>query len=300
MAAKDFTGMLFSYKTLVHAVAGSTGSVVAMTAFYPLDTVRSRLQLDEREAKNTLAMLKELVKEEGFETLYRGILPVLKSLWTSNFVYFYTFHGLKLLNRSKESQSAGKDLLLATVAGITNVLMTTPLWVVNTRLKMSGLKNHEKVNYKGLIDGLKKIRQQEGILALWNGTIPSLILVSNPAIQFMIYEAVKRRLDQLYPDQKFGALAYFLVGAFSKAVATILTYPIQLLQIKLRHGHTYPDLPQDVGMKELTSYILKKHGFNGLYKGMEAKILQTIFTAALMFATYEKIAAFVFRLMRSR
>jgi adenine nucleotide transporter 17 len=35
----------------------------------------------------------------------------------------------------------------------------------------------------------------------------------------------------------------------------------------------------------------------GLYKGMEAKLLQTVLTAALMFAAYEKIASFVFKLL---
>lgn len=38
---------LFTYDTLVHAIAGSVGSVTAMTVFYPLDTVRSRLQLEK-------------------------------------------------------------------------------------------------------------------------------------------------------------------------------------------------------------------------------------------------------------
>jgi adenine nucleotide transporter 17 len=41
----------------------------------------------------------------------------------------------------------------------------------------------------------------------------------------------------------------------------------------------------------------RKYGIIGLYKGMEAKLLQTILTAALMFAAYEKIANFVFRLL---
>lgn len=76
---------------------------------------------------------------------------MLKSLWTSNFVYFYTFHGLKLLNKDKEAQNAARDLLLASIAGIVNVFTTTPLWVVNTRLKMAGLKNQKKVDYKGLV-----------------------------------------------------------------------------------------------------------------------------------------------------
>ena len=35
----------------------------------------------------------------------------------------------------------------------------------------------------------------------------------------------------------------------------------------------------------------------GLFKGLEAKLIQTVLTAALMFLTYEKIAAFIFRTM---
>lgn len=35
----------------------------------------------------------------------------------------------------------------------------------------------------------------------------------------------------------------------------------------------------------------------GLYKGMEAKLWQTVLTAALMFLAYEKISSFVFRLL---
>jgi len=82
--------------------------------------------------------------------------------------------------------------------------------------------------------GLVKMAQQEGVTSLWNGTIPSLILVSNPAIQFMTYEAIKRRLHALCDKQHLSGLVYFFVGAVAKAVATVLTYPLQLVQTKLR------------------------------------------------------------------
>lgn len=79
-----------------------------------------------------------------------------------------------------------------------------------------------------------KIAQQEGVTSLWNGTIPSLILVSNPAVQFMMYEAIKRRLHTLCDKQHLSGLVYFFVGAVAKAVATVLTYPLQLVQAQLR------------------------------------------------------------------
>ena len=45
-------------------------------------------------------------------------------------------------------------------------------------------------------DAFVQISSKEGVGALWNGTFPSLLLVLNPAIQFMIYEGLKRQLSR--------------------------------------------------------------------------------------------------------
>ncbi len=47
----------------------------------------------------------------------------------------------------------------------------------------------------------------------------------------------------------------------------------------------------------LCSVCDRRHGLLGLYKGLEAKLLQTVLTAALMFVVYEKITAATFKLM---
>lgn len=67
MSTEDFRfAEVFSYESLVHAMAGAVGSVTAMTVFFPLDTARLRLQVDEkRKARSTPAILSEIVKEEG-------------------------------------------------------------------------------------------------------------------------------------------------------------------------------------------------------------------------------------------
>ncbi|XP_023243118.1 peroxisomal membrane protein PMP34-like [Centruroides sculpturatus] len=263
---------LFSYDTLVYAVAGSVGSVTAMTTFYPLDTVRSRLQVEDRDAKNTWTLLQEFIREEGFESLYRGLGPVLTSLCCSNFVYFYTFHGLRsVYKRDAKSHSALTDLALASIAGAVNVLLTTPLWVVNTRLRLQNIKlkledrkSSDYSHYKGIIDGLCQIKKVEGWKGIYGGLVPSLILVSNPALQFMIYESLKRRMSK-GSESKYGT-----------------------------------DELKQMNVIYMLLYIAKKQGFKELYKGMEAKILQTVLTAALMFLCYEKIAALVFALLKRK
>ena len=50
------------------------------------------------------------------------------------------------------------------LSGILNVLATNPLWVVNSRLKMSGV-NKDGSQYRGLVDGLIKIALQVSMIA---------------------------------------------------------------------------------------------------------------------------------------
>ena len=281
--------LLFSRINLVHAFSGATGSVVAMSLFYPLEILRTRLQVDDRkDLIHLLSLVGEVVTEEGWACLYEGIQPVLISLYCSNFIYFYTYTGLKLLvSRRGLSHSAPLDLLIAAVSGSVNVLVTSPIWVVNTRIKLQNARIRTEggdvqtraERYTGLVDGLVKISREEGVSQLWSSVLPSLILVSNPAIQFMVYEMAKRRFKQTGAS----ALSVFVMGAVAKLIATILTYPIQVGQARLRASS------REKGLLLCLIELVRNKGVLGLFRGLEAKLLQTVLTSAFMFVIYEKI-----------
>lgn len=286
---------LISYETLVHAISGACGSSAAMAIVLPLDTARTRLVLDvDRKSKSTMAVIMDLVREEGILTLFRGGASTVQSAAASNFVYFYTFHGLKRSLVGSGTQSASKDLLFACLAGAANILVTNPLWVVNSRLKMQGTEGEEtKPIYKGLIDGLVQIGRQEGIKRLWDGTVASLVLVSNPAIKFTAYEYLKR-IFLSHDNGQLSAGKAFLMGAFASALATVVTYPVQVVQTRARFGHDFHDLRKGATMIQLAAYMVKNFGPSYLYKGLEAKLIQSIVAAGFMFLTYEKIAKMIF------
>lgn len=245
---------------------------------------------------NSFELILHLLKKEGIESLYRGLVPVMYSSCISNFVYFYVFHMLKSL-KPRDAQSATSDLLLGSLAGCVNVLLTTPFWVVNTRLKMNGVNC--TLPYSDLTGGLKHIAKNEGIAKLWAGTQASLLLTINPAIQFSVYEAIKRYLTKVYGAEKPSVFYFFFLGALSKLISTCITYPLQLVQTKMRHGNKSTEQRQEVGTIEMIFQILKAKGIKGLYLGLEAKLWQTVLTAALMFMAYEKIARFVKFLLRA-
>lgn len=226
---------------------------------------------------------------------------MLYSLFTSGFVYFYSFHGLR---RVAGEKTAMKDLVIGAIAGAINVLSTTPLWVVNTRIRMQDTQKYQKISesniqvkteerYSGLIDGLCKIIRAQGPGALWSGTAPSLILVTNPAIQFMIFEMLKRNMQKMIDKKELSPFHIFTLGAISKSVSTVISYPLQIVQSKKRYGSA------EVKNKSMAAILANLAQEGNLYKGLEAKLLQTVMTTALMYVFYEKIYSFVTRASKS-
>ena len=67
---------------------------------------------------------------------------------------------------------------------------TNPFYVIKTRMYTSSYKNNDA--YRGLFDGLSKIVRSEGVLGLWKGTLLALGTVVNSALQFTIYEEMKK------------------------------------------------------------------------------------------------------------
>jgi len=87
------------------------------------------------------------------------------------------------------------------------------------------------------------------------------------------------------------------MGVVASALATVITYPIQVVQMNARHGHGLGDLKGSASMIEVYIYILRNFGVGYLYQGLDAKLLQSVVTAGFMFLGYEKLKALLFNLL---
>ena len=69
--------------------------------------------------------------------------------------------------------------------------------------------------------------------------MPTLIMVSNSSIQFMIYEILLKCIRAKCALNKHGlenvtALEIFLLGALTKLGATVVTYPLLVVKSRLQ------------------------------------------------------------------
>jgi len=274
---------------------------------YPLDQIRTYLQV--KKSSGTLEGTKALVKEEGIPGLYRGLGPVLISLAVSNFVYFYANNLFKVLIKkaTKQHVTVIQNLFIASIAGVVNVLLTCPLWVANTRLKLqfksNGKKEDGKEPYKGMYDCLVRVAKEEGVMTLWSSTIASLILVSNPTINFVVYDKVRQIMLKTAKTKNRGLTSgeIFFNGAVAKAIATIVTYPVQIAQTRLRaHGGKDEGREKYKNTLDVLIKLYRSDGILGWFAGMDVKLVQTVLTAAFQFVCYEHIKSFIFYLFRPK
>jgi len=182
------------------------------------------------------------------------------------------------------------------------VFLTNPLWVANLRIAQGKSISTNKNKKTTLWGELQAIRRIEGISSLWKGTVTSLLLVSNPVIQFFFYGQVKqhllqrKRISQLNKrNVSILPLEAFLVGAVAKALSTVCTYPLQLAQVLQRLESKNENIVHRPYRNTLDCLIrvLHEQGVSGLFKGMKAKLLQATLTAAFTFLSYEQILRIV-------
>eukprot|EP00818_Percolomonas_sp_WS_P009815 CAMPEP_0117455220 /NCGR_PEP_ID=MMETSP0759-20121206/11242_1 /TAXON_ID=63605 /ORGANISM="Percolomonas cosmopolitus, Strain WS" /LENGTH=335 /DNA_ID=CAMNT_0005248507 /DNA_START=21 /DNA_END=1029 /DNA_ORIENTATION=+ len=299
---------LFSFHALNHAVAGTVAGSITMTIFYPLDQLRLKAQIEDKSTKQ-LIQEEFLSAKRGIGKLYLGLGPLLVSLAAS----FYCNNAMKILAKWRGTKvTVPVNLMIAALAGVVNVLITNPLWVVNTRVRA------QKDHTRSMWAVMREMISEEGVQSLWNGTLSSLLLVSNPTIQFVAYDTCKR-LWETRVKRPLYSIEYFFLAAIAKSIATFFTYPLQVAQSQIRaqkktkkenvssEEETVEGAPP---IKKRLPYkntidclmrLLKNEGLvRGWFKGFSVKFTQTVLMAAFHFLAYEKILGLIYILLRIR
>ncbi|KAJ1957096.1 hypothetical protein GGI12_005122, partial [Dipsacomyces acuminosporus] len=94
----------------------------------------------------------------------------------------------------------------------------------------------------------------------------------------------------------------FWIGALSKTLATVITYPYIMAKVRLQWRPSKEELEaggDDVVYKssaDVLKKVLRKEGIPGWYKGMQTQIIKAVITQALMLMIKESFTIQVVRL----
>lgn len=213
-------------------------------------------------------------------------------------------------------------------------MVTNPIWVIKTRL-MSQVSRKSTSNdarppwhYRSTFDAATKMYRNEGILSFYSGLTPALLGLTHVAVQFPVYEYLKREFTGQGMGQSVEGEDSHLVGilsasVLSKIMASSLTYPHEVIRTRLQTqqrsmpatsteyaafrggleggGGYKPSMivkaaavmPRYSGIVKTAKIIFKDEGWRAFYAGMGTNMMRAVPAATTTIFTYEYVKKYL-------
>ncbi|OCF78697.1 solute carrier family 25 (mitochondrial folate transporter), member 32 [Kwoniella mangroviensis CBS 8886] len=228
-------------------IAGAGAGLVASITTCPLDVVKTRLQAQHfargsEGYESVSIIISKIWKSSGPKGFYRGLGPTLAGYLPTWGIYFTVYDlvkdragGWNASHGPLQGNTAIVHIFAAMTAGATGTIMTNPLWVVKTRFMAQAGTTDSSSRYRTTIGAIRSIYRTEGFRAFYKGLLPSLMGVSHVAVQFPLYEKAKSWADSDNGDHSsLPPTTILACSAFSKMVASLCTYPHEVLRTRLQ------------------------------------------------------------------
>jgi len=283
--------------------AGAVAGVSEILVMYPLDVVKTRIQLQTATATGADAYtgmvdcFQKIVRTEGFSRLYRGIeAPILmeapkratKFAANDSWGKFYRdIFGVAKMNQSL-------SILTGATAGATEAIVVVPFELVKIRLQDKA----QAGKYTGMVDVVVKTVKAEGPLALYNGLESTMWrhIVWNAGYFGCIFQ-VRALLPKA--DNKTTQMGYdMLSGAIGGTVGTIFNTPMDVVKSRIQNSPKIKgSIPKYNWAWPAVGTVFKEEGFGALYKGFLPKVIRLGPGGGILLVVYTGVMDF-FRKMR--
>ena len=248
--------------------AGFSAALLSNAILHPLDMMKVH-QIDSRSS----SILQSLRYLWHTGLLYRT-LPINTLAYSLNYsIYFPLYNYIK-------DRFQCQPIWATIPASMLSMTFINPLWV---------LKNVQStcVPVKSIVETVKYVYQQGGLMGFQSGLIFGYINNLNGVINFSIYETLKLRHTSEPPTN----VHIMLYALLARTTSTLICFPILALRTR-----------QQI---EQTSYCatlsaLKKEPLRRLYNGILPNLLQQLPKNVLLLVLYENLLLYVFTKPESR
>jgi len=280
-------------------------------------------------------IIRDVHRYEGPVGLFRGLGPTLVGVIPARSINFASYgtgkhYFAKWFNDGQES--AAIHLLSAANAGVVTGTATNPIWVVKTRLQLqqrnsiratsqpkSKSFSFEKRSplshgstyrpsaamhtvataepqFKTSMGCIAYIYRQEGINGFYRGLSASYLGIAEGTIQWTLYEQFKA-LARRRTGQPESAKAQMLAAGVAKLIASVATYPHEVIRTRLRQGPASPNVTAKYhGLFQTFRLIIAEEGVLALYNGMSPHLLRTVPNCMVLYGVGEAFLRFWVRL----
>jgi solute carrier family 25 protein 33/36 len=198
-------------------------------------------------------ILRSIKEREGVRALWKGLGPNLLGVVPARAIYFATYsqgkHLYTSLNHGQETPVI--HMLSAATASTATSIGTSPIWLVKTRMQLQSEDPTRQLQrtYRNSLHCAYVVVKTEGIQGLYKGLSASLLGMGESALQFAIYEYLKKEILSLRqerwrtrhpaqvplhpePPVALGWMDTFGTAAVAKLFAAAVTYPHEVRGVR--------------------------------------------------------------------
>lgn len=281
-----------------YMVAGSVAGMVEHMAMFPIDTLKTRMQMltatssPSSHSVQFTRLFTSIVRTEGPVGLYRGLAAMGLGAGPAHAVYFSVYETCK---RKFGGAQPGHHPLVHAAAGVVATTASdavfTPMDVVKQRLQL------QRSPYGGVRDCVVRMVREEGIRAFY-ASYKTTVVMNAPftAVHFSTYEAVKKLLTEVSLEgaSEEGILVHLAAGGAAGALASAVTTPLDVVKTRLQcQGVCGADSFSTDSIWMALKQIVAKEGPRALLQGLKPRVLFHTPAAAICWSTYEAMKKFV-------
>lgn len=141
-------------------------------------------------------------------------------------------------------------------------------------------------HFNGTIDAFVKIRQTEGLVALWRGLPPTLVMAVPATVMYYTLYDKLRPVIGAHVALQHAFIAPLFAGAVARAIAAVVISPLELVRTKMQASHVrygYNDL------YGIISTAVKAEGIQSLWRGIGPTLLRDVPFSGIYWMGYERI-----------
>ncbi|XP_066931049.1 brain mitochondrial carrier protein 1-like isoform X2 [Clytia hemisphaerica] len=279
-------------------VYGGLASMAAEMGTFPIDTTKTRLQVQGQVVNKSLSELKyrgmfhamfRISKEEGLTALFNGIKPALLRQATYGTLKIGLYHGIKrLITENPKDETLALNMCAGIVAGALSSAICNPTDVLKVRLQAQTAGN--VAGSTGMLMSFRDIYNMEGLRGLYRGVGPTAQRASIIAgVELPVYDWSKKVIieAQLMGD---NAGLHFLSSIIAGLAGALASNPIDV--IKTRMMNQRRTTSADELYKSTFDCFLrtsKTEGFMALYKGFIPTFVRLGPWNILFFMSFEQL-----------
>lgn len=255
---------------------------VAESVTYPLDLTKTRLQLQGEVAvgekgvryRGMFGTAIGIVREEGVLMLWRGMPPALirHAIYTGIRMNAYEEVRNTMTREDKiNGFPLHKKVVAGMLAGGLGQFVASPTDLVKTHIQMEGKRRLQgkPARVHGMIDAIKKIVAEAGVLGLWRGCWPNVQRAALVNLgDLSTYDSVKRAILNNTSLQD-NYLTHCLSSACAGLVGATMGTPADVVKARIMNQPTDPSGKGLVYKNSMDCLMktIENEGFWALYKG---------------------------------